>query len=189
MICWEKKPINSGDPILAISLDLETMGFHSDGCLAEIGAVIFAPDTDTIVEEFHLYVDIVDAVKCGGKIYPEVVAWWAGLGYFQEKDKTYDVRHSLESLYVFLTKYPDLKIYGKHILFDLGILERLYLLQDLPIPWKYDQPYDLATLEGLFPKDALYSGEPPHNALQDARRQAAAIGKIYKFFSNLKSEE
>lgn len=168
---------------LAISLDVETMGFNVTACLTEIGAVVFDVNTGETFEEFHTCVDIRDAVKNGGKIDAEVVHWWAERGYYYPCNFV-DMSVALSGLHAFILAKRNFEIWGKHILFDLGILETLFLKNNMSVPWKYNKPRDLATFDSFFSKKSLYGEmEPTHNALQDAISQAASVARIYEFFS------
>ena len=160
-----------------IMIDIETMG-TSPGCvILSIGAVEF--DDTKIVGEFHVHIDIEDAVKRGGHLDPRTVLWWleqskeAQNAILEAKSKFLEVALlELEAAFDWEGK----EVWCNGAGFDFPILKAAHDMVGRKLPWAYYNEMDYRTLKNLAGKDLFESVRVrptlAHDGLEDARAQA-----------------
>lgn len=182
-----------------ISFDFETLGLHLHACPLEFGAALFDPKTGKASKKFTCFIDVTDAiVNYDCRVYPSVGKWWAGRGLpeFFERHDSLLVSDFLEAFKKFVPENFDGRFWAKNPIFDVGILERLYLLKargdvNFELPWKYNKIRDLTQLKevavslGYVPNKE--KGVIAHRALRDALDQAKEISEMLKYLESVNS--
>lgn len=169
------------------SLDIETMGVGQRAVVCQIGLVGFDRYTGKLGEQVCIDVDLRSCIYEGGEIHPDTVHWWStqknGFSY-KEKDRVHNIKSAIEIVSDMISEdYDPMPIWAKGPTFDLSIIEFYCNRLNVPVPWKYNMPRDLRTLQdayefaGLTP---LPRKEVTHNALQDAIDQADMICRLLK---------
>lgn len=183
-----------------VSLDFETLGFHLHACPFEFGAVLFNPETGEQFEKMECSIDLKDAiVNYDCRAYPSVTSWWRDRGLPSDEEAlnlNFKISEFLSMFRKFLPESFDGRVWAKNPAFDVGILERLYLLDfkgdfSLELPWKYNKVRDLTQLKEM----AVFLGYVPnkengviaHRALKDAVEQAKEIHEIFKYIESVNS--
>lgn len=162
-------------------LDLETLGLTAGSVILSIGAVAFDPVAGTLGETFYRNIDRASCEAVGLTADPATEAWWA--------KQSPEVRAALEADQVELGQalfefagFYELRggaLWSQGPSFDPILLAAAFEACGQPVPWAYDAPRDTRTvyeLSGLTPdrKRATL-----HNALEDAKAQAAAVHDGY----------
>ncbi len=171
------------------SLYIETMGVGQRAAICQIGLVSFNRDSGQRYTESLFDVDLEDSIRLGVEIHTNTVHWWAtqknGFSY-SNKEEVYFIKLALEYLLtnIILKASPvSIPIWAKGPTFDLSIIEFYCNRLNMPIPWKYNVPRDLRTLQDAYEFAGLTlpaRKEITHNALQDAIDQADMICRLLK---------
>lgn len=175
-----------------VMLDLETLG-RGPGCrILSIGAVLMtAAIAEAESSEFYLELDPNN--QPGLSIDQDTWSWWQQ----QEpavRDRLFNNEGKvglLEGLKAFglwlsstSTKNQrgdlELCVWGNGSDFDNAILKAAYEAAGLPLPWPYWGNRCYRTLKGLAPDLKLVRLGAHHNALDDARSQAAHAAALFQ---------
>lgn len=124
---------------------------------------------------------------------PETVEWWNDQS--PEAQNAFanpvDLKNALEHFTSFICNalpvappegFTDLRIWANGPQFDISILEAVYHVVNLPVPWHYRSPRDFRTITdaaGMEHSDFCNYGDA-HNALHDAMAQAMTVCEAYK---------
>lgn len=173
--------------IINVMLDLETLGTKPGCKILSIGACTFADDA-SILSDRKTYYAVIDRNTQALLEDPATVNWW----YAQDKEAQKElfenvgqihITQALHEFAMWLTalnlenKYK-VRIWGNSASFDLKILEHVYLLYNLPVPWAYKNEMCFRTLKNLFAV-SFPANEKPHHALSDAIWQADIAEEIF----------
>lgn len=168
------------------SLDIETMGTGQRAAVCQIGLVGFDRNTGELGEQICIDVNVQSCIKLGGEIHANTVHWWATQKqgfHYANKDDIFPIENALNILSKVITEYTPIPIWAKGPMFDLSVIEFYCNRLDIQVPWKYNMPRDLRTLQDAYE----FTGLPPlprkeitHNALQDAIGQADMICRLLK---------
>ena len=170
-------------------VDIETTG-TTPGCgILTIGAVVFGlcgmprPEFYKGIKWDPLNQDFSDE--------RDTMNWWrqqdrsvARLAFAGE----YSYVEALLSFSKFIetarTGYREFRIYANGAAFDFPIIEYAYRAMGIHIPWQYHERQCYSTLKRHFPRipKPKFIGNP-HNALDDAKNQAAHCEAILRIFS------
>lgn len=165
---------------LDVMIDIETLSTRGNAAVISIGAVWFNPITLDVGLPIHLRVDMDSAIKSGGHVDGNTVAWWlqqsqaardgvtqgTALPLWAALEKLSDYLHSV-------APEPEVRVWGNGADFDMTILASAYGRVCLPLPWRYYNVRCFRTLAKLHP-----AIKPPadvgtaHNAAADALHQA-----------------
>lgn len=168
-----------------ISIDCETLSTAPDARILSIGAVRFNRETGEMGPEFYRLLELRDDTD-GGHISPSTVQWWGQ----QSAQAQADVfGKNLERVRL-LDALTDLKRFCAHgsVYWQRGNIDSVWLdsaydrvgLGRSEAPWGFWQWRDQRTLTEEF--GHLIDKAPrktAHNALDDARAQAADIIAVY----------
>lgn len=166
-----------------VMIDLETLGTENDSVILSIGAVKFDIEPFTVLDTFHVGLNLEEQEKVGRKIYASTVKWW--LDQSKEAQKSLLVTlndpwhpsEALDSLRVFCGAANG--VWGNGSMFDNALIVSLSNSFGLKSPWSYKLDRCYRTLKSLYP-----SIEGPerkgvhHNALDDAMWQAEHLSRI-----------
>lgn len=170
-----------------VMVDIETLGLQPSSVILSIGAVVF---------DSHMLGDFYVELKHnqpGRTCDLETINWW--------NQQTIPIPNGTDSLYSGLDKFrswvnqikasSELEIWANGTDFDITILTHaVRQLDDFPVPWKYNAVRDYRTLYKLFPevKRPEMDSSKKHNALEDAKHQAAHAELIFAHIRSLRSE-
>ena len=171
-----------------VMIDIETTG-KTPGCnVLSIGATTFL-DVET-PQEFYEKIRW-DPLNPDFSDEKDTMAWWrnqkqevaheafSGTSYYIDvlQDFSNYIRMVRE-------KYQDFLIYANGSAFDFPTLEYAFRATGIVIPWQYNERQCYSTLRRHFPRvpKPRFNGDK-HNALSDARNQAAHCEAILKFMS------
>lgn len=172
-----------------VMVDLETLGNSPGAAILSIGAVAFDPETGEIDDAgYYSVVDVNSCVCAGLRFDPDTLAWW--------KDQSEEARAVLKDAWA--SKAPTLKtaligfngylrqhggtgvrVWGNGSDFDNALLAVAYRAADVAPGWKFWNSRCFRTLKNLSPLTTFTRVGTYHNALDDARTQAAHALRIF----------
>lgn len=172
-----------------IMLDLETMSSRKDAALCSIGAVLFDPCGDGVLDRFYTVVNLESSVKAGLTMSASTVMWW--MQQCQEArdaicaDPSLDIRTALVNYSNWLNK-PEVRgfkgMWGLGSDFDNVVLRNAYDMLGMQAPWTYKQNQCFRTFRSLFGEGVEKPADigVAHHALGDAEWQAVYMQKIVR---------
>lgn len=180
-----------------IMLDLETWG-KKPGCgLISIGAVEFSFETGVLGKEFYSAVNHSSCILAGLKDDKQTLEWWdkqsmdAKSAYqASNNSSSVSIRDALVEFGIFLEsigKRSNVRLWGNGADFDNNVLGACYDAVGLSPPWGYYNNRCYRTLRSLCHVIDLVRVGTHHNALDDAKTQAAHAIKIHQHL-NLSKE-
>jgi hypothetical protein len=168
-----------------LSLDLETMGTVPGSAVVGIGACFFDTNTGEIGDTYYQAINLTTCVNAGLRIEPGAVMFW-----LQQPDEARNaICFSTAKIDVALQEFAewiharcprgDVRPWLRGPSFDAALLREAYAAVGIELPWLFWQERCHRTLTARNPSVA----EPErlgthHNALDDARHQAAWLCKI-----------
>ena len=168
-----------------IMLDLETLGTAPGSVILSIGAVrIGTPDT------FYVNIDVESSVAAGLTMDVSTVMWW-----MQQSDEARKAFKSGESLDLALAGFsawcwnpsgkPEIRtpvdeMWGNGADFDNVLLSAAYKAADIKQPWSHRANRCYRTIRALHPDVEWVPPTVAHNALEDAKAQAAHLESMLK---------
>lgn len=168
----------------AVMLDLETMGNTSGAAIVAIGAVRFDRRAGAMGESFYRSVDLESSVAGGGVIDPSTVLWWLKQSDPARAEitssSTIPMTLALDAFAQWLEAGDNVdEVWGNGADFDNVILTSAYLKHGKVVPWSFWENRCYRTLKNMRPDVKAPKREGVHhNALDDARYQAAHLLKI-----------
>lgn len=179
------------------SVDLETLGTRYNAPVIAIGVAQFDRTTGKIGATFYRAIDLDSAIKAG-KVSGGTVAWWmtkspAAKAVFTEENRV-SLATALDELGTWMRGLAiSPKVWGNGSGFDITILEHAYDngCVGLREPWHFTNIRDMRTIADVA---ILSSEEWPkregthHNALDDAKHQAACISACYRKLRGIKDK-
>ena len=178
-----------------VMLDLETYGTAPGSVILSIGAVAFDPHSKDMGNGFYEVISIDHSIVAGFTTNRETKQWWD-----KQSVEARRVIHEAEQLHAShpeavlrsLNSYlsgcggTEVMVWGYGAGFDNALVAAAYELTGVGRGWKYTNDRCFRTIKAMFPipKDLI----PPrqgtyHNALDDAKTQAAHLQAIYKHHS------
>lgn len=168
-----------------VMIDLETLSTANNALILSIGAVKFALGGTEMGPAFYVRVNMASAQQFGLHISADTVQWWLA----PERD---DARRDLliaapvdlpDALNGFTQWLGDEEIegmWGNGAAFDNVILRSAYNATGIEPPWSYSKDRCYRTMKALVPEIPLERVGVYHNAVDDARTQAAHLQKIMR---------
>lgn len=167
-------------------IDIETLGTKPGCVVLSIAAVPFL--TAAPEETFYEKIDPRDCARHGLLSDPTTVAWWNK----QDpaiKSEAMSGSNTLHKTLLGLTSYlmqlgkPNaIRVWGNGASFDIPILEAAYEVCNLTPYWKYYNSLCYRTMKAMYPAIPFVAAVDAHNALEDAKAQAAHMEKIFKHY-------
>lgn len=177
-----------------VMIDLETVGRRAGCGILSIGAVFFDPDAGVLGPELYTVVKLSSCEKVGLHIDPETMAWWEKQNSEAQKvltqaraargNKTLD--KALLELNTYIAQFTGVRVWGNGADFDNAILINCYAATGVKQGWG---PYNgrcYRTLKSFAPDIKMERAGTHHNALDDAKNQAAHALKIFKHLKGTK---
>lgn len=174
---------------LHLMLDLETMGKAPGGAIISIGAVLFNIVRGQMnkLSDFHMGVDLSDAVANGMKLDPDTIDWWMDPDQAEARRQLaygtkVTLQEALGSFSCWLGGYNqsnNLQVWGNGVDFDNVILNTAFNLCGIKAPWGFRQNRCFRTLKNVYfyvPQPAFIGTK--HCALDDASHQAVWLFDI-----------
>lgn len=167
-----------------VMIDIETMGTDKDCVVLTIGAVKFDPYNYDVAphDPFYLVVNVDEQLALGRTVSDSTMEWWGNQPQSaQDAAFTEEGRMSLDEVTTQLNRYMVgmTKIWAQGPLFDMIILENLYITAGKSAPWQYWQVRDSRTIGDMGNYSAKTANKDAHNALADAYSQALGVQQIY----------
>lgn len=177
----------------AIMVDIETLGTRP-GCLVlSIGAVAF-DHRHGLGMEFYTVINQGSCEKAGLRVDKGTLAWWlrqskdAQEVLQQSREGGVELGEALEQFTEYLRYFgPEVRVWGNGAAFDNVIVSSLYHATGKRQPWKYINDRCYRTLKSLYPSITMDREGVHHNALADAKSQAAHAVKILAKIAEVRS--
>lgn len=163
-----------------IMIDLETVGIRPTSGILSIGAVTFSEE-GIALGEFYRKIDLSDSTLLGFTTDSSTMTWWNNQPP-SVKDEAFSgvdgVRDVLNEFAAFVKQFYAPKVWGNGADFDNVLLKHHYDVMNLKCPWAFTSNRCFRTLKNLYPMIAFEKSTMPHNALEDAKAQAAQRAKF-----------
>lgn len=178
-----------------VMLDIETLGTSKNAVIISIGAVFFDPATGQLGSELYHTIKRESCEAYGLEVDESTVKWWSEQS---EEARAVLTDPYAEDLHQVL-KYFDwwlwenlhdaktVEVWGNGSSFDCGIVDNAYRRCGIKLPWRYANERDVRTIVSLGrnllnidPKYDFPFVGTAHNALADAKHQAAYVSHIYQ---------
>lgn len=168
------------------SIDIETLDITPDSVVLSIGAVFF--DKTGTYEELYWELDIQNQIAQGRTISERTLCWWmqqspAARRVFDKRDKPTLPQALMELSTHYKAHAAVTRVWAKGPSFDLIILGHAYHQFNCTPPWRYSHHRDIRTLQDLAECCNIPLQKPAetsHNALDDAKAQAALVRQFYE---------
>jgi len=169
-------------------IDLETMGTRPNCQVLTIGGVKFDHRNNTEpYGEFYYKFTMEDQEAKGRTVDDDTLDWWSKqepevlLEAFGDDGRT-DTHQVLKELNRWLVGVDIIWAHGST--FDIVILENMYEMYGLPVPWPFWKVKDSRTLLSIADKDPRKSYDfEAHNALADAYVQAKCVQDVVRDYN------
>lgn len=169
-------------------IDLETLGTKPDCQVLSIGAVKFdANSNEEPYAEFYKKFTLDDQEELGRTVDESTIEWWNKQSKtvieeafsLDDREETADILKALNKWLVGV----DI-IWAQGAVFDIAILESMYRMYDLPVPWPFWKIKDSRTLMSIASSDPRKNYKfDAHNALADAFVQAKCVQDVVAEYS------
>ena len=167
-----------------LMLDTETLSTDPRAVVLSIGAVLF--DETTVHRMFYREVEVDPQLRGGRHVMASTLSWWveqsdAAKRVFSDAEHKQPLVTVLQELNLFVgSEAPTVLAWANGAGFDLPILTTAYNDAGLPAPWRFHNERCFRTMKNLYPQVRGERRGVGHNALDDARNQAAQLVEILK---------
>jgi len=168
-----------------LMIDLETGG-TSPGCaIFSIGACAFSPQSaDTPTVCFYEEISHESCMEIGLRFDRSTMNWWKQQGTPPNGDK--HIKQVLEEFKLWISNVPVLT--NEHVTgcwanspsFDIVLLKHVFELYKFIWPIEYWREFDVRTLKSIAFPNGDYKLNNSHNALEDAKNQAAFVQNAFR---------
>jgi len=173
-------------------VDLETLG-RRPGCIVlSVGGVMFDPESGQLGEEFYTVISQSSCANYDMHIDPDTAEWWrkqspeAQLVLREAKSPDApSLKLVCSAIGGFLKPHgTGIKVWGNGANFDNPILAECFRRTGVKQPWEFWDDRCYRTLKNLYPQVKMEKSGVQHNALADAKQQAAHALKIFEYMKN-----
>lgn len=168
-----------------LMVDIETLGKKPGCAILSIAVVPFMTDSD--IEPFYERIHPTSCAVAGLTVDEDTWKWWHNQDA-AVREEAFSGTTPLSTVLFLLSEYvgqfEEAYMWGNGASFDIPILEAAYDGLKVSYPWKYYNARCYRTLKNLFPEVTAPVQLDKHNALADARFQAAHAEKILKWLSS-----
>jgi DNA polymerase III epsilon subunit-like protein len=165
-----------------LMLDMETLGTRPGCAILSIAAVPFSSQYD--LEPFYMKISATSCTESGLHVDDATLAWWnkqSPEAYREAFSGKLELRAVLSEFADYCNHLPHAPVvWGNGADFDCSILAETYKLLGMKQPWKYHNSRCYRTLKNLFPFVLGVKPVVAHNALEDAKAQAAHATEILR---------
>jgi hypothetical protein len=166
-----------------VMLDLETLGTQPGCVILTLGAVKFDPYTmNDPGPGLYVRPDADEQIARGREVQQDTLEWWMKQAEdVREEALGVDGRIPVEEMYRQLNRFlvGVNNIWCQGPVFDIAILENLYMQYGWPTPWQFWQIADSRTLFKVHGDPRVKGKAGLHNALEDCVSQAVAVQQVY----------
>lgn len=177
-----------------IMIDLETLGISPLASIVSVGAVVFDPASDGILDNFYARIDLTSCIELGMVPDQSTLSWW-----LSQPEKTRQealcatprahIGTALNTLHVWCSRIAPEAVWAYGVTFDIALLNMAYHKLHRDPPWPYGAIKDARTLyhltEQLSGVKVKQQIDDPHNALSDAVAQALAVQQAYRILPRI----
>lgn len=166
----------------SLMVDLETLAVSPNSVILSLGAVHFDPYGQGITDSIYMKIDLDEQDKLGREVDPGTLDWWSKQDpAIMEEAFSLENRISLTEAMQRFHKFAwGCNTFWSHgSIFDIAILENVFVQLKKPVPWNFWQIRDTRTIFDLG-IDPEMPQNSKHDALQDAIRQAMGVQNVYK---------
>ena len=169
--------------MIDVMIDIETLGTTPGCAILAIAAVPF--NSHTPLEYFYEKISQESCLHLGLFIDTKTVDWWAHQSG-EAREEAFSGVNLIVPTLVSLSEYlktldSSVRVWGNGASFDVPILEAAYSKAEMEPPWKYYNSLCYRTLKNLFKALPYIPPKIKHNALEDAKAQAAHAERIFRF--------
>ena len=166
-----------------VMLDLETLGTQPGCVILTLGAVKFDPYTmNDPGPGLYIRPDADEQIARGREVQEDTLEWWMQQAEdVREEALGIEGRISVNDMYRQLNRFlvGVNNIWCQGPVFDIAILENLYMQYGWPTPWQFWQIMDSRTLFKVHGDPRVKGKVGLHNALEDCVSQAVAVQQVY----------
>jgi hypothetical protein len=175
-----------------VMIDLETLGTRAGCVVLSIGAVAFDAVSGELGKEFYCVVSTESCQEAGLHVDSDTVAWWskqseeARAVLYQAEESGLPLIMALTNFTEYLSQFNlgSVRIWGNGADFDNPILIACYAAVYKKAPWSPWNGRCYRTLKNLVKGPKLVRQGTYHNALDDAKTQAAHAVQLLKVLSD-----
>lgn len=168
------------------------MGRDADAALVAIGAVFFDEHTGQLGPTFYRAIHLATSVKLGFRMEPATVLFWLGQPEEARRAILFNAVHVADAFEDFVAwvkvngpaNKSDLRMWGCSPSFDCVKVEAHLRALELEVPWLYWAERDYRTIRDRNKVVEQDERTGLHNALEDAKFQAAHLIKIRQYHAN-----
>ena len=169
-----------------VMLDLETLGTKPGASIRSIGAVVFDPFGDGIVEgsEFYRNISEESCVEAGLVSDPATVAWWSTQPQEARDALLLDpvpLAEAASGFFEWFLNNAGERVWAQGAAFDPPLWEAAVVAAGLRVPWKYWNLRDTRTVYDVC-RYSHHKQPARHNALDDCVRQVACVQEALRSF-------
>lgn len=168
--------------MVELMLDIETLGKKPGCVILSIAAVPF--NVHSPLDYFYEKVSAPSCIQRGLHTDDDTVAWW-GLQSTAAREEAFSGTQSIDSALMRLAEYcaqlGPVRVWGNGASFDAPILEAAFAACKIKVPWQYYNSMCFRTMKAMFKQIPYDKPVNAHNALEDAKAQAAHLERIFKF--------
>lgn len=173
-----------------VMVDLETLGTVPGCSIISIGAVAFDPVTSALGPEFYVTINRENCLSAGLFEDPNTIDWWSKQSESAKTllNDTITGGERLEDALLMFKEYLSqfgfgcIKVWGNGADFDNAMLAVCYERVGLDLPWRFYNNRCYRTLKNVLPGAKFIRQGTYHNALDDAKSQAAHACELFKVY-------
>lgn len=168
-------------------IDIESLDTNPDCVILTIGAVLFDPKSNGVIEKLELRPTVEDQVALGRTINDDTLRWWGEQSAEAQEEALGDrdrvsFAECMETLYKWCWRFNNGCAWSNGASFDLVVMESAWRQLGKPIPpwqfWKIRDTRTLYDITGVKLKDGGHTTS--HKAVEDAERQAIVVQQGFK---------
>lgn len=168
-----------------IMIDIESLDTGPQCVILTIGAVLFDPKGQGIIEKLELRPTIEEQTELGRTINDDTLRWWGEQSEAAQEEALGDrdrvpFAECMDILYKFCWLHNNGNVWSNGASFDVVVMESAWKqLGKLP-PWNFWKIRDTRTIydiTGVKLKDGGHTTS--HKAVEDAERQAIVVQQAY----------
>ena len=176
-------------PAIQLMIDIETTSTEYNAGILSIAAVPFLWDEPLAF--FYERASMVSNESNGFHISSQTMAWWE----LQSSEARLEAFGGTKTIMQVLSEFDDyvrelpgkVIVWGNGASFDVPIVTEGFDKFGIETPWTYSSSRCYRTLKNLFPDVPALKPVVAHNALDDAKSQAAHATRIFEHLEKLRT--